>query len=60
MAVLREITDMQRLVGRAVYGTVGGRDLRSLSNCAAVLPRLRLLSPFEGAELKKHRGDGRA
>ena len=38
---LREITDMQRLVGRAVYGTAGGRDLRSLANCIAVLPRLK-------------------
>ena len=57
MAVLREITDMQRLVGRAVYGTAGGRDLRSLSNCAAVLPRLKeLLSPFESAELKSIAG----
>ena len=57
MAVLREITDMQRLVGRAVYGTAGGRDLRSLSNCAAVLPRLKeLLAPFESAELRSIAG----
>ena len=52
MVVLREITDMQRLAGRAVYGTAGGRDLRSLSNCAAVLPRLKeLLEHFNSAEL---------
>ena len=43
MLTLREITDMQRLVGRAVYGTAGGRDLRSLSNCCAVLPELKKL-----------------
>ncbi len=50
---LREIGDMQRLVGRAVYGTAGGRDLRSLSLCAAALPRLReLLAPCACAELK--------
>ena len=50
---LRGITDMQRLVGRAVYGTAGGRDLRALANCAAVLPRLKeLLSPFRCLELR--------
>ncbi len=50
---LREITDMQRLVGRCVYGTAGGRDLRSLANCIAVLPRLTaLLTPFGSQELR--------
>ncbi len=50
---LREITDMQRLVGRAVYGTAGGKDLRSLANCAALLPRLKeLLSDCSSQELK--------
>ena len=50
---LREITDMQRLVGRCVYGTAGGRDLRSLANCIAVLPRLTAqLSPFGSQELR--------
>ncbi len=50
---LREITDMQRLVGRAVYGTAGGRDLRSLANCCAVLPELKkLLEGFKSLELK--------
>jgi len=48
MQSLREISDMQRLVGRAVYGTAGGKDLRSLSNCAAVLPRLKML--LEGSK----------
>ena len=43
MLTLREISDMQRLVGRAVYGTAGGRDLRSLASCAAALPRLKEL-----------------
>ena len=53
MLCLREISDMQRLVGRAVYGTAGGRDLRSLSLCAAALPRLKeLLSPFKCLELR--------
>lgn len=57
MLTLREISDMQRLVGRAVYGTAGGRDLRSLSNCAALLPRLKeLLGGFGSAELTDIRG----
>ena len=50
---LREIHDMQRLVGRCVYGTAGGRDLRSLCNCCAMLPRLKeLLQGFSCRELK--------
>ena len=54
MLALRDINDMQRLVGRAVYGTAGGRDLRALANCAAVLPRLKeLLTPFQCAELRE-------
>ncbi len=54
MLALRDINDMQRLVGRAVYGTAGGRDLRALANCAAALPRLKeLLSPFQCAELRE-------
>ena len=54
---LRDITDMQRLVGRCVYGTAGGRDLRSLANCIAVLPRLcALLSPFGSQELREIAG----
>ena len=45
---LRDITDMQRLVGRAVYGTAGGKDLRSLANCAAALPVITgLLQDFK-------------
>ena len=53
ISTLREIGDMQRLVGRAVYGTAGGRDLRALSLCAAALPRLReLTGGFLSLELK--------
>ena len=51
---LRDVTDMRRLVGRCVYGTAGGRDLRSLANCIAVLPRLlALLEPFKSQELRE-------
>ena len=53
MTTLREIGDMQRLIGRAVYGTAGGRDLRTLCSCAAALPRLKeLLAGAKCLELK--------
>lgn len=41
IALLKDIGDMQRLAGRAVYGTANGRDLVALGNYCAVLPRLR-------------------
>ena len=51
--MLKNITDMQRLVGRAVYGTAGGRDLRSLANCCAALPELKKqLEGFKSLELR--------
>ena len=54
MRALREISDMQRLVGRTVYGSAGGRDLRSLATCIAVLPRLiALLQKAESSELRE-------
>lgn len=53
---LKEISDMQRLVGRCVYGTAGGKDLRTLANCAAVLPgTAAILSTFSSAELAEIR-----
>ncbi|MBR6353298.1 MAG: DNA mismatch repair protein MutS [Oscillospiraceae bacterium] len=56
MTALRRIGDMQRLVGRCVYGTAGGRDLRALSLCAAALPELKeLLAPFRSLALKEIR-----
>ena len=51
--LLKGISDMQRLVGRCVYGTAGGRDLRSLAECAAVLPKLKeRLAGVQSVELK--------
>ena len=38
---LREITDLERLIGRIVYGTAGGRDLVALANGLGRLPALR-------------------
>ena len=42
-ATLREVTDLERLIGRIVYGTAGGRDLVSLAVGLGKLPRLREL-----------------
>ena len=54
MAALREIGDMQRLIGRTVYGTAGGRDLRTLGLCCAALPRLiELCAPYRSLELRE-------
>ena len=53
MILLKGISDMQRLAGRCVYGTAGGRDLRSLAECAAVLPKLKeQLASVQSVELK--------
>ena len=38
--ILRNIGDIQRLVGRAVYGTANGRDLLALGTYCAALPEL--------------------
>jgi len=40
---LREVTDLERLIGRVVYGSAGGRDLVALSNGLGRLPRIRSL-----------------
>ncbi len=49
---LREVTDLERLIGRVVYGTAGGRDLVSLSRGLGKLPELRaLLTPFSSSLL---------
>ena len=42
-AVLREVTDLERLIGRVVYGSAGGRDLVALANGLGKLPRIREL-----------------
>ena len=54
IAALREIGDMQRLIGRTVYGTAGGRDLRALALCCAALPGLiEKLAPYRSLELRE-------
>ena len=49
---LREVGDIQRLVGRAVYGTANGRDLQALGRYCAALPTLaKLLDGKKSREL---------
>ncbi len=51
---MRGMGDMQRLIGRVVYGTANARDLVVLRDCTAVLPRIvELLAPFKSAQLKQ-------
>jgi len=40
---LREISDMRRLVGRCVYGTANGKDVKALGDDCALLPELKAL-----------------
>ena len=43
---------MERLVGRIVYGTAGGRDVVALKNAMARLPHVKeLLSAFDRGRL---------
>ena len=41
--VLKEVTDLERLIGRVVYGSAGGRDLVALANGLGKLPRIQEL-----------------
>ena len=51
---MRGIGDMQRLIGRIVYGTANGRDLVSLADCARALPKItELLGGFKSAALRE-------
>lgn len=51
--VLRDIGDIQRLIGRCVYGTANGRDLLALGNYFARLPRIpELLAGASSAMLR--------
>ena len=46
------LEDLERLIGRIVYGTAGARDLVALSGGLGKLPRLRaLLAPFRSSLL---------
>jgi len=50
--ILRGIPDLERLIGRVVYGVAGARDLVAISRGLAVIPELqRLLTPFPSSLL---------
>ncbi len=52
--LLREITDLERLISRIVYGTANARDLRGLANGLGQIPRLQaLLSPCKSPLLQE-------
>jgi len=54
MLSLREIGDIERLIGRIVYGSANCRDLVALSSSAAKLPEIKkLLSPMKAAALRE-------
>ena len=49
---LRRISDIERLIGKIVYGSAGGRDMRALAASIGKLPELtRLLHPMKSAAL---------
>ncbi len=51
---LKEITDLERLISRMVYGNAGGRDLVALSAGLHKIPRLReLLNPMPSSLLRE-------
>ncbi len=57
-AALREVTDLERLIGKAVYGSAGGRDLTALSSGLGKLPHIRdLLKNCPSALLQSLRED---
>ena len=57
-AALKEVTDLERLIGRVVYGTAGGRDLVALANGLGKLPRIReRLEGCSSALLQSLRGE---
>ena len=57
-AVLREVTDLERLIGRVVYGSAGGRDLVALAAGLGRLPHIRdLLEGCPSALLQSLRGE---
>ncbi|MEA4934551.1 MAG: DNA mismatch repair protein MutS, partial [Lawsonibacter sp.] len=55
---LKEVTDLERLIGRVVYGSAGGRDLVALAAGLGRLPHIReLLAHCPSALLQSLAGD---
>lgn len=48
---LKKVFDMERLIGRVVYGTAGGRDLRALGAAISNLPAVREQAALFGTPL---------
>ncbi len=52
--LLSHVLDLERLITRIVYGSANGKDLRAISNTAAILPELQqLLSKCKSEELRR-------
>lgn len=55
--ILKGIGDMRRLVGRCVYGTANGRDVKALGDYCAILPSITsLLSAARSVMLREIAG----
>lgn len=51
--ILREIGDIERLIGKTAFGTANGRDLKALGMSLAQLPRLlELLASLQSSRLR--------
>ena len=58
IAAMTGLGDMERLIGRIVYGTAGGRDMVSLRSAIERLPVLReRLAAFSGGRLAELAGE---
>lgn len=56
--ILKDIGDLERTIGRIVYGTAGSRDLTALASGLGRLPSLRaLLDPFSSSLLTSLNGE---
>ncbi|MDR1589002.1 MAG: DNA mismatch repair protein MutS [Oscillospiraceae bacterium] len=56
-STLREIGDVERLIGRTVYGSAGPRELKALASSIRCIPRLTaLLAPMRSAALARAGG----
>ena len=57
MLHLRNVGDMERLIGKIVYGNAGCRDMRALSSSIRVLPQLTAqLMPMKASALRECAG----
>ncbi len=50
---MKSVLDLERLMTKVMYGSAGGKDLKSISQTLAVIPQIKeLLSEFTSDELK--------